>query len=144
MSIVDLLGNPIAVGDLLMYAGSDAMPGISEVTKLTETRCYFPSAFFGRHFSYEKNSFRSPDKVVSLTALGINDQEKIKILYKSSVEHTDMAGTDLAVGMDVVFASDHYLCKGIINKITPKMCVIAYGESVIRTYPSYVLAYDAK
>ena len=139
---IDLLGNEIHVGDLILYAESDMIPCSAKVTDLSKSRCYFPGFFSNKHYSYEKKSFRAYEQVISLTSLGISEKQLSE--NEQNNTQSDIIGTPLVPGMEVVGIAGGTYYKGIVKKVTAKQCIVEYSDywKESKTYPQYLLAYN--
>lgn len=136
----DILGNDIRTGDLVMYAEQDMMPAISVVDRVTETRCYFPAWCGNRIAGGEIHAFRAPAQLLSLTALGIAEED----CHGSVPDGSDFMGKKLVPGAKVVFIDAlHHLALGTLSRSTAKMCWVRDEDDIDRrTRCGYVLQYE--
>lgn len=137
----DYLGNTINIGDYILYALQSAQPESATVENLTKTRVYFDGwGSAGAKQNGEKTRiFREYDRVVDLTALGVNPEDT-NITKRRANEHFDMVGKELLPGQPVIGIDKNYFTKGIVNHFEGSYCYVDYEETK-RTNAGFLLAY---
>ncbi len=139
----DILGNEIRLEDLILVTGGNSGVFVAVADRLTEKRCYFEQTRYSRYGSGKVQAFRSYDQVLSLSALGLTEEDR---RAARDGQFQDLCGTLLAIGAPVIGAFGGTLCRGTVTGFTKKLVCVTFEtapESARKYYSSQLLAYTA-